>query len=280
MGKAEMDNNKLQQSYVERITRKWWFFLLFFLIQSIPPYASKGYKLPEEWSNVIMAALRNAIVYSYPGIFPIFKITPIVIIVLIVIFRNKVGRLFSIYVAFSYLLFAFGQNIGVTEKYGLSICTVNLIMFSLVAAFWIWEAIVMQNDFTPAKIPIWRYWIVPLALLAFWFPADPRTFMPDFNSVYLFTNGAGVAFCTMTPVYVGLLTIYYPRVNIATLRVTSLVGLIIGLYNMNLNFVISPGILWWNGILHIPLLGISVYGLILSLKKGPCRQGHSKPDIL
>ena len=90
---------------------------------------------------------------------------------------------------------------------------------------------------------------------------------PDFNPLGLFTNVAGVTFCMMTPVYVGLLTIYYPRVNITTLRVTSLVGLIIGLYNMNLNFIISPGILWWNGILHIPLLSISLYGLILSLKK-------------
>ena len=227
-----------------------------------------------------MYSLGNAVIYSYPEIFPIFKIIPIVLIVLIVVFRNKVGRLFNIYVAFSYMLFAFGQNIGVTEKYGVAICTVNLIMFPAVAGFWTWEAIVQQNNFTPAKIPIWRYWVVPPTLMAFWFPADPRTFMPDFNPAYLLTNGAGIAFCAMTPVYVGLLTIYYPRVNIVTLRVTSLVGLIIGLNNMNLNFFISPGILWWNGILHIPLLGISVYGLILSLKKRPCRQGHPKSDIL
>lgn len=266
-----MDENRLNSSKLERITRRWWFFLLFILLQFVtPPYASKGYKW-DQWGDVIMYSLRNAVIYSYPEIFPIFKIIPIVLIVLIVVFRNKVGRLFSIYVVFSYMLFAFGQNIGVTEKYGVVICTVNLIMFPAVAGFWAWEAIVPQNDFTPAKIPIWRYWVVPPALMAFWFPADPRTVMPDFNPAYLLTNGAGIAFCTMTPVYVGLLTIYYPRVNIATLRVTSLVGLIIGLNNMNLNFFISPCILWWNGILHIPLLGISVYGLILSLKKRPCR---------
>ena len=265
-----MYNHKLQKSNVKRITRKWWFFLSFILLQFVtPPYASKGYEW-NQWGNVIMHSLRNAVIYSHPEIFPIFKIIPLVLIALIIVFRNRFRRLFNIYVAFSYMLFAFGQNIGVTEKYGVAICTVNLIMFSVVAGFWAWEAIVLQNDFTPAKIPIWRYWVVPLALLAFWYPADPRTFMPDFNPAYLFKNGAGIAFCTMTPVYVGLLTIYYPRVNITTLRITSLVGLIIGLYNMNLNFIISPGMLWWNGILHIPLLGISVYGLILSLKKQTC----------
>ena len=268
-----MDENIFQAGKLERITRRWWFFLSFVLLQFVtPPYASKGYKFPEEWSNVIMAALRNAFIYSYPQLYPILKIIPIVLITLIIIFRNRFGRLFNIYVAFSYVLFAFGQNIAVTERYGVAICTVNLIMFLAVAGFWAWEAIVLQNDFRPAKIAIWRYWVVPLALLAFLAPGKPRAGVPDFDPAYLLTNGAGAAFCMMTPVYVGLLTLYWPKVNIATLRVTSLVGMIIGLYNMPVNFIISPGTRWWNGVLHIPLLSISVYGLILSLKRGSCRQ--------
>ena len=132
-----MDENRLQANKLERITRKWWFLLLFILLQFVtPPYALKGYKW-EQWGNVIMHSLRSTVVNSYPGIFPVFKIIP-----LICIFRNRVGCLFSIYVAFSYILFAFGQNIAVTEKYGLAICTVNLIMFpssssaSSLASFW------------------------------------------------------------------------------------------------------------------------------------------------
>ena len=262
-----MTNQSLQQGRLERITRKWWFFLIFVLIQFVPPYASKGYKFPEEWSNVIKQALSNPIVYSYSELYPIFKIIPIILLIAIIVFRNKVARLFSIYVSISYVLFAFGQSIGVTEKYGVAICPINVIMFLTVAAFWIWEAVVLKNNFTPSKQPIWKYLVVPLALLAFWYPIDLRTAKPDFNPVYLFTNGAGLAFCTMTPIYVGLLTLYYPKVNIATLRVTSLVGLIIGLYNMHLNFIVRPSTLWWNGVLHIPLLVISLYGLIISLKR-------------
>jgi len=259
--------DKLRYGKLEQITRKWWFFLLFVFIQFIPPYASKGYKFQEEWGNVIMHSLSNAFIYSYPEIFHIFKIIPIVLIVLIVIFRNRVGRLFNIYVAFSYALFAFGQSIAVNEKYGVAICTLNVIMFLAVACFWAWETIVLQNNFSPAKISIWKYWVVPLMLIAFWYPVDFRTAKPDFNLLGLFTNVAGVTFCMMTPVYVGLLTLYWPKVNMATLRVTSLVGLIIGLYNVNLNFILLPSKLWWNGVLHIPLLSISLYGLILSLKK-------------
>ena len=262
-----MDNDKLRDGKLERITRKWWFFLLFVLLQLVPPYASTGYKLSEEWSSVITHALSNAFIYSYSALYPIFKIIPIVLIISIIIFRNKATRLLNVYIAISYVLFAFGQSIAVTEQYGVAICTINVVMFLLVAAFWAWEAKVLQNDFKPAKLPILRYWVVPLALLAFWAPANPRTGMPDFNPAYLFTNVAGAAFCMMTPVYVGLLTLYWPKVNVATLRVTSLVGLIIGLYNMHLNFIVRPGSLWWNGVLHIPLLTISLYGLVISFRK-------------
>lgn len=267
-----MCNCEPQRDRLERITRKWWFFLLFVLIQFVPPYASKGYKFPEEWGNVIGHALSRAIIYSHPQVYPIFKIIPIVLIISIIVFRNKVGRLFNSYVAVSYVLFAFGQSIAVTEKYGVAICTINVIMFLGVASFWLWEAVVVENDFRPAKLPIWRYWVVPLAFLAFWFPLDWHTFKPDFDPLYLLTNVAGATFCMMTPVYVGLLTLYYPKVNVATLRVTSLVGLIIGLYNMNLNFIVRPSLLWWNGVLHIPLLVISLYGLIISLKRPPSRE--------
>jgi len=260
-----MTNQTPHQNRLERITRKWWFYLLFILIQFVPPYASKGYKL-DEWGDVISHALRKAVIYSYSELFPIFKIIPIILLIGIFVFRNKVARLFSVYVSISYVLFAFGQSIAVTEKYGVAICTINIVMFLVVAAFWAWEAKVLQNDFTLMKQPIWRYWVVPLAVLAFWYPINLRTGRPDFNLLYIFTSPAGVAFCMMTPVYVGLLTLYWPKVNIATLRVTSLVGLIIGLYNM-LNFIVRPSQLWWNGVLHIPLLVISLYGLVLSFKR-------------
>jgi hypothetical protein len=258
--------NLTGQSKIERITRRWWFFGLFVLIQFLPPYASKGYKFPEEWGDVIMHALRYAFVYSYPRLFPIFKIIPIILIIGIIFFRNKFARIFNIYVAFSYVLFALGQSIAVTGRYGVAICTVNVVMFLVIAAFWAWESIVLQNDFKPAGIPLFRYWVVPLLLIAFWYPLDFLTARPDFNPVHLFTNVAGVTFCMMTPVYLGLLSLYWPRVNIPAMRVTSLVGLIIGLYNMYANFGIKPSILWLNGVLHIPLLVISLYGLILSLK--------------
>jgi len=257
------------QAKLELMTGKWWFFLLFVLMQFvIPPIASKGF----DWSeigSITGEVLSNAIIYDYPMTYPIFKIMPIVLILSIACLANRVNRFFSFYVGINYILFAFLQSIAVTEKYGLSIITLNLFMFIIVAAFWFWEAIVQRNDLKPQKQPRWKYWVIPVAVLAFWYPCSIYgvVAIQDFNPIHLLTNEAGLTFCMMTPVYLSILTLYCPRVNIATLRVTALVGAIIGVYNVLVNFFFAPT-LWWNGVLHMPLLTTAAYALILSFKKG------------
>ena len=263
-----MSVNNLEkiQIKLELITRKWWFFLFFILIQFIPPYASKGFEI-SEIGVVTGEVLSHSLVYNFSSFYPIFKALPLILVICIILLRNRVTRIFNIYVVSTYFLFAFLQNIAFTERYGLAIITINIVMFLLVALFWIWEAAIQKNDFTsPIKLSK-KCWIIPLAFLAFWYPINPETMGPDFNIFYLFTNEAGLTFCMMTPVYISLLILYYPRINLATLRVTSLVGAIIGFYNILTNFIMFPSLLWWNGILHLPLISISTYGLIISLKK-------------
>ena len=59
---------------LELITGKWWFLLLFVLMQFfVPPYASRGF----DWSEIgwiTGEVLTNALVYNYPTVYPIFKI--------------------------------------------------------------------------------------------------------------------------------------------------------------------------------------------------------------
>jgi len=150
-----------EQGKLDYLTRKWWFFLLFILLQFIPSYTSKGYD-PAEAGSIPVEILSHTFVYDFPSLFPIFKIIPVILIISIIFLKNAVTRVFSVYAGITYLLFAFLQNIAITEKYGLGILTTNVIMLSLVAVFWFWEAFVQKNDFAAPKRAGWRYWVVPL----------------------------------------------------------------------------------------------------------------------
>lgn len=261
------ENFEKTQEKLELITRRWWFLLLFILLGTIvPPIVTKGFD-PSKIGEIIPYILGHALIKHCAPLYPVFKIIPIILFSALILFGNRIGRIFSLYVGITYLLFAVLQGIAITDKYGFGIVTGNFILKLIVATFWFWEASVNRNNFTPQKLPIIRYWVVPLAFLAFWYPVNLESMKPDFNLAYLFTNPAGLAFCMMTPVYLGILTLYYPKINIATLRVTSLLGILIGFWNMVVNFVLKPDILWWNGVLHLPLVFISIYAFILSFRR-------------
>ncbi len=256
--------DKIQKA-LELITRKWWFFLLLFLLYFIPSYSSESIE-PIEKAQLVIEVLSNALIYSFPALTPVFKIIPILLIISIIFLGNRVTRFFNIYVAFTSLLFALFQTMAFTEKYGFAIITGNLACYSVVAIFWIWEAIVKEGEFIKRKQPVWRYWVLPFAFLAFWFPINVDTLAPDFNPIYILTSEAGLTYCMMTPVYLAVLILYYPRINFATVRVMSFAGIITGILNV-VQFFINKSYLWWMGVLHIPLLLISVYAFLLSLSR-------------
>jgi hypothetical protein len=53
----------------------------------------------------------------------------------------------------NYVFFAIFQSISIAEQYGFVICSFNLILFLLIAAFWLWEMIAKRNEFIPRKPP-------------------------------------------------------------------------------------------------------------------------------
>ena len=65
------------------------------------------------------------------------------------------------------------------------------------------------------------------------------------------------------PQNVPKLTLNLHKVNIATYRITAIIGVIIGLYNM-MNFF-NPHTVFL-GVVHLPLLIISLYSAILSYR--------------
>lgn len=76
--------------------------------------------------------------------------------------------------------------------------------------------------------------------------------------------GYGIQYCPTTPAVLALLTLIYPKVNRPLFVILGLTGLTYGLLNVSAPFWM-PGYTVWFAILHIPLLAISLYGLILAI---------------
>lgn len=248
---------------LDRISRKWWFFLIllmgqFFLI----PFASKNFSY-DHLNDIIPTTLQNAFQVSLSKYNIYFQGFSLLMLVLVVLWKNKMKYAFTMYVTISYIGFAFIQNIAITEKYGLSIVTVNVVMFLFVAYVWGLEIIESKNDYSFSNLK-WKYsWMILLSLSAYVCPFSSHGLV-DLNPLSFFNKYSATSFCLITPLFLTIMTLNFPRINIVTYRITAIIGGIIGLYNM-LSFF-NPYTIFL-GILHIPLLSISLYCTFLSYKQ-------------
>ncbi|MDR2920893.1 MAG: hypothetical protein LBV72_16225 [Tannerella sp.] len=244
------------------ISKKWWFFLVLLVTQSVLlPFASRNFDMGNI-NDIIYTTLGNAFQTQIGTYNVYFQTLSLLMLILLVVFRNKMKLVFTIYVAVSYIAFAFIQNIAITEKYGLSIVTVNLVMFLFVAYVWIREIFQAKNDYSFSNFR-WKYsWMIILSLFAYLCPISANGGF-DFNPVRFFYMNSATAFCLTTPLFLTILTLNIPNINIVTYRITAIIGVIIGLYNMMSFF--NPDTINL-GVLHIPLLVISLYSCILSYK--------------
>ncbi len=250
------------QEKLELFTKKWGFFAIIFLILALPPFTAEQYLL-SDWPLINQQIVTHPIKPLLSDFYWVFKVIPFALIISVFLFGNRARKIFSLYAAVNYGFFAVFQSISITDQHNFAICSSNLILFLLISAFWLLETVVQKNAFTSRKPTLRRFWVLIPAALSFWEPIHPVTLMPDFSFTYLLTSGAGLSFCMMTPVYIAIITIFYPTVNLPLLRVTSIIGAIIGLGNVGLA-LIQISNYWWVGIMHIPLIIVSIYGLILS----------------
>ncbi len=255
------------QGKLDTATKQWWLYLVLLLLFFLPTYAAKSYD-PQQTIDLVGLVLSAPLIYAFPVLMPIAKIIPVILIVGVLAYGNKMRRAFNIYVTVLYLALAFLQTTAVTNTYGLVVLVGNLSLVLTVALMWVWEDVAERNDFGTRTNPLWRWWVALLAVVALLAPVDASTMSPDFNPVRLLTNEAGLTFCMMTPVVLAVLTLFYPTVNLAALRVTSFAGMLLGVVNMIVSFgVESWG--WWMGVLHIPLAVIAVYAFVLAHARAP-----------
>ena len=244
--------------------RKWLYptvYALLVLISMLPVYAEKPFA-PQDTQDVILNLLMVS-VDPYEALAPIFHVATIIIVVLIAILQERIGRVLAGYMGINYLVIAFAQTMGATEKYGFVIHTGALITSAILGIAWITVAVRAELRTSLRRGPSRHYLLLPLALLAFWAPYAPHGMgvRPDFNPLLLIVSpDYGLTFCFTTPVFLFLLVLFYPNVNALAYRMTAFIGLLNGL--VNLTHFFNPE-LRWMGVLHLPLLILSLYALIL-----------------
>jgi hypothetical protein len=250
----------MQPFTLRGITSKWWFYILLFLIPLfVPPYTSKPMTYGQV-GELIGLVLRESLV-PYLWLAPAFHLVTIILVVLLWKLNTKVVKYFYAYLTVNFVFIAFAQNITVNEQFGFVIISNNLLQILLVGILWIPAIFRHENEFVLVEREKWRFWPVPLAILAFWAPMTVLG-QPDFNPILFLTSEYGLAFCFTAPVMIYILTLFYPNIYKPAYRFLCIVGVYFGLLNLTGPLIIS-GYPVWVAILHLPLFTISIYGLAL-----------------
>lgn len=248
----------------EKIILSRWFMITIFIMAFIlPPYADKGFT-PENIGNIINTTLSNSFVRDLLPYSTLFQIIVLILFVGLIIYKNKFGKLFTLFVGLSYLMYAIVQNIAITENFGLSMVLSNIILCILTSFVWLRDTWINKNNYTFKNFNKNNFWLILVAIFCFWWPMD-FSGMPNFNPIYFFTGqvAQSIQFCPMTPIFLILLIYCKPTISLPIYRITGISGIIIGFWNM-MNFF-NPSTVFV-GVYHLPLFLISLYVLIDSFK--------------
>jgi len=261
-----MDKNLYHR--LERLTRKWWFYLLLFVIPAaIPPFSTTGlgywHQLKDfTWYVSDMVYAKKV---TYAASMPLMHLLVVALFAALLYWGKRFGRAFSFLVALNFVYVAFIQSSVTTDRYGVVIISELFTWYLVALLLWLWEGVSSRNDYTWEKDRLRPYWAIPLALIAFWDPDQ----LWQLHLSYFVKSYAPTSFCMMTPIYLTVLLFIYPKVNILLLRVHGFIGIVIGVITLVIAFMKEPSDGFYWTLLHVPLIAISTYSFILGLRTNP-----------
>jgi len=247
-------------------------FIYFLLVVTafLPLYTERPYD-PRETQQVIFEIIsRAALPYAAWGW--VFHLATLAVIALAVWNPQAGGRAAAAYFGLNYLVIAFAQTRAQTPAYGFAVHTGAMAAEILLALLWLWVAWKGRLRLSFRDAPRWRWTLLPFALLVFWSPLtiEGTTATPNFDPLLLLTSpDYGLAYCFLTPVFLFLLILAWPGVDVFAFRVTAFNGLLYGLFNLS-HWAVPERM--WLGVMHLPLLVIPIAALWLA-RKPPERTG-------
>ena len=251
---------------MEKFIYKKWFKILLVLVMFCPLITEQKYN-PQYTTNVIGSVLEHPYINNIGVGLIITKIILLVVCLLPLLMKEKSCKYILGYYGVILLFVGLFQNMSNTE-YGFTFIIGNMIVQYIVSICCFNDVIKSKSKISKEDLNKKALWIIPLMILAFLMPyiIENNKIIPSISTI--FTNEAGVTYCMITPVIIGMLILFSKNIDKATINIISFVGLSFGIFNMMtwFGFNIKD---WWMGILHLPLLIISIYGLRISkIKKG------------
>lgn len=241
-----------------------WFKLLLLFIFFIPSYTQAPYD-PINTADVIKYVLSKPILLNIDFLLPMAKLLLLLLIVMIVFINIKLSStIFLGYYAFILIILSVFQNISFTKDYGFTWLIGNTIIMLISSAFCIYDVVKHKTKIEHKNLQFRRLWVIIPMLLAFLMPYtldEQEIIRPSFG-LFVLTNEAGVTYCMITPVALGVMILFSKKIYKPTFYIVSFIGLIFAIMNM-LTWFILQSQNWWMGVLHLPLLMLSTYGLIL-----------------
>lgn len=261
---------------LEHVAGKWWCGLIIVVLFFIPAYTQIPFN-SQDTPKVIAEVLQKPFIYQIPVIFAVIKVIFMLLLVSILLKNTGSVKVFKIYIALLFLAVSIFQNMSFTQSFGFSFLTGNFILVLIVAIIWAVQLFSSERNSVRDKIGVHKYWLILLALLAFWFPVDNTGMHPQFSLTELIANESMVTFCMITPVVL-VSALLLDRVNLITLKITAFIGTIFGIMNAITWFVLNSE-MWWMGILHLPLLIISAFTYLVVRKEIKLRDLSENNEI-
>lgn len=241
-------------------SHRWWFRLLILCCFLIPPMTGLSYD-PARTTEVVRAVLQEPYAMFIPALLPIAKLLLASAAVLPFLGTRWSGRFVVGYYAAILLVISFLQNMAATEQFGFVWLIGNTVVQLIVASFRLVDVLAGSTTLHRDSLQRRRLWLLVPITLALLMPysIDAGHVVASVETVLW--NEAGVTYCMITPVVLGVLLLFPSGVDRRALAVASFVGLIFGVINMAVWFVSSPQD-WWMRVLHIPLVVTAGLGLI------------------
>jgi hypothetical protein len=250
----------------ENLSLKWWLYFILFLCVFIPPYSSQGFSSFGELVDVVQYVANFLILKKLALVpyMPWIHLAYLLLFVALIKFGNRFGRIFSVVAGLHYILITFLQAGANTDKYGLVLYPNAILLISLFTLGWFWDAVIRKTNYKfTGKAPAYYWFAAIVAFFSFWNPDKIGYLSP----ASLITSTSPIAFCMITPIYLGALSTLYPDINLPMFRITSFVGILISIITIGMGFFMEnqlEGIYW--SVLHLPMLFTSVYCFLLGFQ--------------